>query len=138
MTLDIPAIEGALAKDHDFGHGRVVQVAGGTKTEFALALALALANCPGGSPTHYISTPDRLAFFWHEDGATVALPFKMSLELLIKFSLEWLLKSAKYPDEPDTDGSSKHGFEITTDIPENTGWHYGVCAVKPAWMIYGK
>lgn len=117
-----------------FGYSRNVHVVAQTKTEFSIALAMALGAT---DVTHYYAVPDRLIFYWHADSSAVPFPFKMSRDLCINFAWEWL-SHCKYGNEPDTDGSAVVGFEIETAIPETSGGHYGICSIKPEWIVYGK
>lgn len=50
-------------------------------------------------------------------------------------SIDAWLRSATFPDEPDTDGSAHKGWRLTNT---DTGYGYAEFAVDPHWTVYGK
>jgi hypothetical protein len=65
------------------------------------------------------------------------LPYDLDLQQTIDFAWGWL-ENNKTPleKEPDTDGSTKEAFLVTTDVGYSD---WGIMAsVEPIWFVYGK
>ena len=70
----------------------------------------------------------------------IKLPYRFNLEQTINFAWGWYENNMKPKEnEPDTDGSTHVGFELTTETC-GVGTHdWGmVCSIKPIWFVYGK
>lgn len=49
------------------------------------------------------------------------------------------LDEADFGPEPDHDGDNEKGFTVYNEAWGHVGEHTGaICAIKPAWMMYGK
>ena len=68
----------------------------------------------------------------------LALPYPMDVEAAIPFAWNWL-KTAKYPPQPDHDGSNHKGFEVFNEAWGRVGdRRNSFVAIKPEWQMYGK
>jgi hypothetical protein len=132
----------------------------------ALALKIAWANCRGGKATHYrevklsphikyygspetthhydelkqddVKGTPTLILLWHNEDGAMALPYKMDLDESINFVKGWL-RNADIGEEPDHDGDNKAGWRVfTKDWGHVFGHRYAICALQPAWAMYGK
>lgn len=67
-------------------------------------------------------------------------PYEFNLQQTIDFAWGWY-EANKNPteSEPDTDGSTKVAFELTTERSGVGSDDWGLfCSVKPIWFVYGK
>lgn len=85
---------------------------------------------------------DRLIFAWggQADGSKpyTPFPFKADVKFCADFAEKWL-SNTDYTDQPDHDGDNGKGFRVyTTDWGFVDGHRYAICAVEPAWAMYGK
>jgi len=67
-------------------------------------------------------------------------PYKFNIQQTIDFAWGWW-ENNKVPNgiEPDTDGSTKVAFEISTERCGVGSEDWGMFAsVKPIWFVYGK
>ena len=82
----------------------------------------------------------RMVLFWWErdtDKATV-LPFAMDHEMATEFAWKWL-ETLDFGDEPGHDGSNGRGWRVyTTDWGHVDNYRGAICAIEPAWAMYGK
>lgn len=68
------------------------------------------------------------------------LPFQMEHNIAADFVWQWL-KEADYGKEPNHDGDNGKGWRVYVDSwgrVSNVGGGYSICAVAPAWAMYGK
>jgi hypothetical protein len=58
-------------------------------------------------------------------------------ELASKFIMKWLHSQygADYPRPPDTDGSCKRGYTISSDAGYNPHFLF---SIQPTWIVFGK
>ena len=83
------------------------------------------------------------------EGIAVALPLKMPPPMAASFCEQWLTEQ-NYPNQPDTDGSTKKGYTVSSGMGMIRGWgqhenkdgigfeHGVLVCVYPAWIVYGK
>ncbi len=67
-------------------------------------------------------------------------PYEYDLQQTIDFAWGWW-KANQSPsnEEPDTDGSTKVAFELSTERSGIGSDEWGMfCSIKPIWFIYGK
>ena len=67
-------------------------------------------------------------------------PYEYDLEQTISFAWGWY-KSNQKPtnNQPDTDGSTKVAFELSTERSGVGSQDWGMfCSIKPIWFVYGK
>ncbi|WP_327210066.1 hypothetical protein [Rhizobium leguminosarum] len=75
-----------------------------------------------------------------DDGrkSAVPLPFKLDAAGAADWAERWLAET-DYGREPDHDGHNGKGWRVFTGSWGHVcGDHYAVCAVLPAWAMYGK
>jgi hypothetical protein len=67
-------------------------------------------------------------------------PYEYNLQQTIDFAWGWYENNQKPTEnEPDTDGSTKVAFELTTERSGIGSKDWGMfCSVKPIWFVYGK
>jgi len=67
-------------------------------------------------------------------------PYEYNLQQTIDFAWGWYEANKKpTANEPDTDGSTKVAFELTTERSGCGSQDWGMfCSVKPIWFVYGK
>lgn len=67
-------------------------------------------------------------------------PYVFNLQQTIDFAWGWFQANQKPSEqEPDTDGSTKVAFELTTERSGCGSKDWGmVCSVKPIWFVYSK
>jgi len=82
--------------------------------------------------------PALLDFFWHEDQKNVSLlPFLVNL-------IEAWAQNARWPEEPDHDGSNGRCLHVTNNARSEDGdtvyrgYDYFAFRVEAAWMTYSK
>jgi len=71
----------------------------------------------------------------------IKFPYTMSLEQVTVFVWGWLENIKPTEEKPDTDGTVKQGFTITTDGTDwrgGSGFYGSFIAIKPTWLVYGK
>lgn len=104
-------------------------------------------NAPGGKMEGWaVSKVDQkfpgLVLLWSLDDVVNELPnklpFKMGIEGAAEFVWSWL-QEQDYGPEPDHDGDNGKGWMVYTDGWGHVGvYRYAICAVFPAWAMYGK
>ncbi len=68
----------------------------------------------------------------------VNLPFRLDSAGAADFAIRWLAEQ-DFGREPDHDGSNRKGWHIYTGAWGHVaGDQYAVCAIVPAWAMYGK
>lgn len=119
--------------------GVVQQLAVEADTYKALEAALVIAARDNRTATHYrvevsAKNGNTLVLLWSNGDCDMPLPYRLDGgEQMAAFTWEWLSKSASYPpDQPDTDGSIRHGYRVSNDFG------YIVARIAPAWIVYGK
>lgn len=67
-------------------------------------------------------------------------PYEYDLEQTINFAWGWYKANQKpNTNEPDTDGSTKVAFEVSTERSGVGSQDWGMfCSIKPVWFVYGK
>lgn len=100
--------------------------------------AMSLVFAERSFATHFIKTEHELILFWHPPtgGPAQPLPYPMNGLAATPFVWNWLF-SGEYPPDPDTDGSVKKGFAVSTEVTVD-GRFYAICSIKREWAIYGK
>lgn len=78
----------------------------------AFKKACNLAFMDNSTAAAFNTSGNSFILYWHDYAGTTALPYKMSEEAAEIMIWEWLTKHAKYPKEPDIDGSVSKGFLI--------------------------
>ena len=149
---------------------RRLDFCGTDREEFNTAFELAFSEGRARSTaarSWCITITGALIYFWKsmEDGEAPgmsrafvescgSLPIATSAEYCAELAWQWL-QLQDYPLEPDTDGSVKKGFVISTQhhwpfisgdkpkhhssfTPHPGGSFYGIVGVMPEWAIYGK
>jgi len=123
--------------DSDWGVIQTLEIEADTQQSLLAGCMVALVQHK--SVTHYRVVPSGeggniLRLFWTSDDGAHPLPFPLTTpDDLCAFVRQWLEKRAEYPnEEPDTDGSVNHGFNIAL------GSFYEVMRVTPAYIVYGK
>ena len=90
--------------------------------------------------THFQVSPvkagELMKLFWHEGPGASALPFPATAELVAETVWAWL-QQAKYPEQPDFDGSTTKGFKLHTH-DASSGWSYVIFTVETEWALFGK
>lgn len=83
--------------------------------------------------------PTALILHWSDYANTATkLPFTMNVEQTTDFVWTWL-NYAHYGEEPDHDGSNEKGFRVFTESWGHVNDdHSTMCAIAPAWAMYGK
>lgn len=72
-------------------------------------------------------------------GNAIPFPFGLSPELAIQFAWEWFQNNKTPIDsEPQGDGSTDIGFQITTEGLNSIGLYTYFVTIKPMWFYYGK
>jgi hypothetical protein len=74
-----------------------------------------------------------------KDPDTVSnFPFRIDADGAADFAIRWL-EQAEFGKEPDQDGDNYRGWRIYTGAWGHVGSdNYAICAVFPAWAMYGK
>lgn len=116
---------------------------------FRSAFRLAF-NPPGKMASHFVIKPieqinymvkapvDALILCWSKTEGVLELPYKMDVDSAMGFAEGWL-RTAKFPAEPNHDGSNAPGFQITTgDFWGHIGTPCSILAVLPCWGLLGK
>lgn len=75
----------------------------------------------------------------------IKFPYEFNIKQIADFIYGWLEKSKPDGKEPDTDGSTKHGWVICNYASYDTpiykqfsnDWGLLFC-VRPVWLVYGK
>jgi hypothetical protein len=122
------------------------------------AIEIAFAhNAPGGKVESYefvtlkaddysgipksLDGAQALVFRWTKDcerKGAVPLPFRLDAGGAADWADRWL-NEAEFGTEPDHDGHNGKGWRVFTGAWGHVGGdHYAVCAVIPAWAMYGK
>ena len=81
-----------------------------------------------------------LILYTSQEDDIVLFPSSLGIAEILPIIISWL-NTATYPKEPDTDGSTKKGFHITSQLLHfgKPTYNYNVLLViKPKWIIYGK
>lgn len=83
---------------------------------------------------------DSLILLWSAgDKDAMPLPYPMMHADAVEFIDGWLRNGAEYGREPDHDGDNGKGFRVFTEgwghVAGNT---YTICAIQPAYAMYGK
>ena len=67
-------------------------------------------------------------------------PYEFNIQQTIDFAWGWYqVNQHPTESEPDTDGSTKVAFELTTQRSGCGSKDWGMfCSIKPIWFIYGK
>jgi hypothetical protein len=67
------------------------------------------------------------------------LPYEFDVKQATEFAWGWYQSVAPTDDEPDTDGSTRVAFELSTERCGVGSDDWGMCcSIKPIWFIYGK
>lgn len=76
----------------------------------------------------------------YSEKCTALFPYKYNVRQTIDFAYGWWENNKKPNEqEPDTDGSTKVAFEITTKRCGVGSEDWGMfVSIKPIWFIYGK
>ena len=91
----------------------------------------------------YFASDEKLVFFWSAEQLPPhahLLPGKANAELMASLVKSWLNETAKYPEEPNHDGSNTKGWRVYCDswgMVEGFG-HYSFVAIVPHWIMHGK
>lgn len=82
---------------------------------------------------------NELFLSWYSDKCE-KFPYEYNLQQTIDFAWGWYEANKKpLTDEPDTDGSTKVAFELSTERCGTGSQDWGMfCSIKPIWFIYGK
>jgi len=138
LTLDILAVGAESLRDAlaiAFRHN----AAGDHATHWAV-LDLPFKGveyCGDANPTR-----KTLVLFWSEPNdkriQDYPFPAQATKEDAIVFVQSWL-HGLCWPEEPDHDGDNEKGFRMFVEdwghVVENG---YAICAIQPAWAMYGK
>lgn len=125
---------------------RVISITGRTDSELAHALALFIDQDPTRREPHVkayrVSPTHGMILYWSAPENPVApmqrLPFRASFELLVMWCRDWLA-AAKYPEQPDIDGSIDKGWRVFNEEWTHVDDQWGaLCAIQPVWAMYGK
>jgi len=118
-----------------------------TKEAFKLAMELVfIDNCSWNSELRkevffcngYSIKNNELFLSKYSDKCTL-FPYKYNNDQTIEFAWGWLQHVKPSYNEPDTDGSTGLGFEITTKKSGVGSNDWGMFAsISPIWMVYGK
>lgn len=111
-------------------------------TALSLAVGLVMGLSPGGKAHAVKLSDNEITFYWHEDSSLRGLrllPIPLTAVGVIHTIREWM-KQAKFPQEPDHDGSNGKGWELTSgDFWGHVdGSHYSIFKLSTTWMMYGK
>ena len=113
------------------------------KEAFELAMKIiALTNKPFDKDFYcngYKVINNELFLSWYSNKCQT-FPYLFNLQQTIDFAWGWN-EANKNPteSEPDTDGSTKVAFELTTERSGVSSDDWGMfCSVKPIWFVYGK
>lgn len=72
-------------------------------------------------------------------GNAIKFPFGFSQDLAVQFAWEWFQNNQTPIDpEPNGDGSTEKGFQITTEGLTSIGLHSYFCSITSVWFYYGK
>lgn len=87
--------------------------------------------------------PARMVFYWSMPEASQnahSLPFAIDAAMATDLAIGWIEKTAEYPiDDMDCDGSTDKGWRVWNEKwGRVNGSHYGVFAISPEWVYYGK
>jgi hypothetical protein len=130
-----------------------VNAPGGKATHFLIKKYKPVTNYyPGGvrngfayNPSHSESLTEStdgvitLVLLWHAEGGAAPLPYPLQIDKAVDFVKGWLDAGVDWGREPDHDGDNGHGWRVFTEgWGHVAGLHYAVCAVQPAWAMYGK
>lgn len=87
----------------------------------------------------YVIKDGRLILSKYADKEIIKFPYEYTKEQTIQFAWGWL-ESGVQPTgrEPDTDGSTKIGFEVSSEGTDWQGIHGTFIGIKPVWLVYGK
>lgn len=81
---------------------------------------------------------DTLILLWSENGKGVSLPYPLDINTVKPFVAGWL-GTRNYGSQPDHDGSNGKGWRVFNEAWGHVfGNHYAICAIQPAWAMYGK
>ncbi len=145
---------------------RTIDVTSQGQEGLAGALRLIWPNTPSGKASHYKMLPLRyeveyfqndagvtthhfehikqdsggvptLLLLWSAERDAIALPYPLDLEGATAFVAGWL-DQVEYGREPDQDGSNEKGWRVFTGAWGHVAGHRdGICAIQPAWAMYG-
>lgn len=129
------------------------------ESDATLTAAIGIAfghNCPGSRCGHYkVAKLKRkvpndtqlyedptgfpaLILLWNEEQGSTRHPFAMDLTETVGFVKGWL-RNCDFGAEPGHDGDNGRGFRLFTEGWGHVAGHtYAICAVAPAWAMYGK
>lgn len=86
-----------------------------------------------------IDTNSLLLSEYSNKSDVIKFPYIFNKQQTIDFAYGWLESVEPNEPEPDTDGSCKKGFQITTDGTGCGSKDWGIfIAIKPVWIVYGK
>jgi hypothetical protein len=104
-----------------------------------LSLILDQRKGKTGKIEHYCIDPDYgMIFFWTDCTISQPMPYPMKVDAAVQFAWNWL-QTADYGPEPDHDGSNGRGWRIFNETWGHVkGEWAGICAIQPAWAMYGK
>ena len=97
--------------------------------------------CGGEDAIGWSSDVDHLVFYSRQPTDVegfVRLPCRMPARLMASLVAVWIA-DAKFPPEPDQDGSNVKGFRLYNEQWGFVdGCHEAFLAVAPAWCMFGK
>lgn len=101
-----------------------------------LAHAMSILLINHSSVERWRTIEGKLVLYWGDDADATALltPLKDAHDIADLID-NWLKNSAQYGREPQTDGSLRKGYHITTS---QAAWSYRFCMIAPKWIVYGK
>jgi len=114
-----------------------------TREAFEIAFKLlALDNAPFGKEFKccgYKIINNELFLFRYSDKCE-KFPYEFNLKQTIEFAWGWWENNQKPNEvEPDTDGSTKVAYEISTERSGVGSFDWGTfVSLKPIWFVYGK
>lgn len=103
------------------------------------AVLLCFADRPAGKGlvTYFRTSKGRIDLLRISTQDATPLPYAMGPEEAVSFLKGWLRrldKTTGWEREPDTDGTTKRGWRVTTD---GLDWLGGV-SMRTEWIVYGK
>lgn len=110
------------------------------KPTLETALRIAFEHNHGPAKGYRIDPEKGLIFLWVVESRPGVVPFPFAMDAVgaADFAWRWLAEQ-DYGPEPDHDGDNGKGWRVYCEFWGHVGGDWrAICAVQPAWAMYGK